>query len=204
MRRQKRLLFTRTTPKRFAINADRLCGTPFNDCVSTVLSLVLSCNLHCPDLACCFPLFSIVTCPNVAVCHLQVETLYLKPDPRVAIGELRRRRHKFDVFVNLYDLSDCTGATISFSFSRCFTFAFSVFRFFTFPCAGEKITQFLGDNGYAFTGGDGRFYDPPRRDLKTVNYTQRTQTPPLPPSYSHTNKRRFVTHFALTHQRMCS
>ena len=72
---------------------------------------------------------------------MQVEVVYLKPGPRQAISEIRRRQRHFDVFVNLYDLSDSTG---------------------------EKIAEFMEANGIAFTGAGGRFYDPPRIDLKLV------------------------------------
>ena len=71
-----------------------------------------------------------------------VSVLKLKPNARQTIGELRRQLRNFDLFVNLYDLSDETGM---------------------------KITQFCAGKGYPFTGtgsADLEIYDPPRRDLK--------------------------------------
>jgi hypothetical protein len=33
---------------------------------------------------------------------------------------------------------------------------------------GQQIVDYMEENGIAFTGAGSRFYDPPRRDLKTV------------------------------------
>lgn len=70
-----------------------------------------------------------------------VHTAYLTPDARKAVGILRRLSKDFDVFVNLYDLSDETG---------------------------QKIVDFFEKEGIAFTGAGSKFYDPPRKDLKSV------------------------------------
>ncbi len=72
---------------------------------------------------------------------IEVEHLYLTPDPRKAVGALRRRLQHVDVFVNQYDLSDAAGAAMA---------------------------EFMEKNGVAFTGAGGKFYDPPREDLKRL------------------------------------
>jgi D-alanine-D-alanine ligase-like ATP-grasp enzyme len=74
----------------------------------------------------------------------EVKVLKLRPNARQTIGELRRQMRNFDVFVNLYDLSDETGM---------------------------KITQFCAGKGFPFTGtgsAEHDIYDPPRRDLKLI------------------------------------
>jgi hypothetical protein len=69
-----------------------------------------------------------------------IDIVELKPDARRSIAELRRLdRKKYDLFVNLYDLSDDTG---------------------------QKIVEFMEHRSIPFTGAGGRFYDPTRELLK--------------------------------------
>ncbi len=72
---------------------------------------------------------------------MEVETLHLKPDPRVAVSLIASKAKDVDIFVNQYDLSDPTG---------------------------QAIADYLDHNGIAFTGAGSRFYDPPRENLKKV------------------------------------
>jgi len=79
-----------------------------------------------------------------------VETVFLKPDPRLAVSEIRKRQNSVDVFVNLYDLSDATG---------------------------QRIVDFMEKSGIAFTGAGSLFYDPTREELKRRCRFSKLHTP---------------------------
>lgn len=89
--------------------------------------------------------------PEVA----SVDVIFLEPNARKTVGRLRQLKKSYDVFVNLYDLSDETGA---------------------------KIAQFCSANGIAFTGAgspDLDIYDPPRIDLKLICRSVGVLSPPF-------------------------